>query len=92
MKPKSIHFDGTFEKHWHKYLDGLTEKQKKRLKKRLAIFREDIFDKRLKTHRLKGNLKEYYAFSISYSDRIVFKIVEERVVYFIEVGSHDVCY
>jgi len=92
MRPKSIQFDSTFEKHWKKYLDGLTEKKKKRLRKRLAIFKEDVFDKRLKTHRLKGNLKEYYAFSISYSDRIVFKIVEGDVIYFIEVGSHDVCY
>ena len=92
MRPKSIQFDSTFEKHWKKYLDGLTEKKKKRLRKRLAIFKENVFDKRLKTHRLKGNLKEYYAFSISYSDRIVFKIVEEDVIYFIEVGSHDVCY
>jgi len=42
MKPKSIHFDGTFEKHWHKYLDGLTEKQKKRLKSDLQSL-EKIF-------------------------------------------------
>ena len=62
------------------------------MRERLAIFKEDAFDKRLKTHRLKGNLKEYYAFSISYSDRIVFKIIEEEVVYFVEIGDHDVCY
>jgi len=92
MKPKSIYFDSVFEKHWHKYLTGLTEKQKAQLRERLTIFKEDVFDKRLKTHRLKGNLKEYYAFSISYSHRIVFKIIEDNSVYFIEVGSHDVCY
>ena len=92
MKPKSIHFDRVFEKHWHKYLNGLTEKQKELLRERLTVFKEDVFDKRLKTHRLKGNLKEYYAFSISYSDRIVFRIIEDRTVYFIEIGSHDVCY
>jgi len=92
MKPKSIHFDSVFEKRWYKYLTGLTEKQKEQLRERLAIFKEDVFDKRLKTHRLKGNLKEYYAFSISYSDRIVFKIIGDNSVYFIEVGSHDVCY
>jgi mRNA-degrading endonuclease YafQ of YafQ-DinJ toxin-antitoxin module len=92
MKPESIHFDRVFEKHWNKYLTGLTEKQKEQLRERLAIFKEDVFDKRLKTHRLKGNLKEYYAFSINFSDRIVFKIIEDNSVYFIEVGSHDVCY
>ena len=92
MKPKSIHFDSVFEKHWHKYLTGLTAKQKEHLRKCLAIFKENVFDKRLKTHRLKGNLKEYYVFSISYSDRIVFKIIDDDSVYFIEIGSHDVCY
>jgi hypothetical protein len=34
MKPKSIHYDSVFEKHWHKYLSGLTEKQKKHLRER----------------------------------------------------------
>lgn len=92
MKPKTITFDRVFEKHWHKYLRGLTEKQKVHVRERLAIFKEDVFDKRLKTHRLKGNLKEYYAFSISYSDRIVFRIIEDEAVYFIEIGGHDVCY
>jgi len=92
MKAKTIQFDRVFEKSWNKYLAGLTEKQKKNLRERLAIFKQDIFDKRLKTHRLKGNLKDYYAFSISYSDRIVFKIIEDNSVYLIEIGSHDVCY
>jgi len=92
MKPQAIHFDSAFEKRWHKYLQGLTEEQKEHLKKRLAIFKEDVFDKRLKTHRLKGNLKDYYAFSISYSDRIVFRIIENSSVYFVAVGTHDVCY
>lgn len=78
MKPRTITFDSVFEKHWQKYLKGLTEKQKDHLRERLAIFKEDVFDKRLKTHRLKGNLKEYYAFSVTYSDRIVFKIIEEE--------------
>lgn len=92
MRPKTIIFDRVFEKRWEKYLKGLTKKQKEQLRTRLAIFKNDIFDKRLKTHHLKGNLKEYYAFSISYSDRIFFRILENEAVYFIEIGGHDVCY
>ncbi len=92
MKPALIRYDATFEKQWAKYLSRLTDKEKEQLKSRLAIFREDIFDKRLKTHHLKGNLKEYYAFSISYADRIVFKLLEDAEILFIEIGSHDVCY
>ncbi len=92
MKPAAIHFDSIFEKHWHKYVAGLAAKQKEQLHERLSFFKEDIFDRRLKTHRLKGNLKDYYAFSISYSDRIVFKILKDNSVYFIDIGSHDICY
>lgn len=92
MKPKYISYDSVFEKKFKKYTAQLPEAGKQRLKKRLEIFREDIFDKRLKTHKLKGELKEYYSFSISYSDRIVFRLLDDEGVYFIDIGGHDVCY
>ena len=92
MKPRAIRHDATFEKQWAKYLKKLTEKEKEQLKDRLVIFKEDVFDRRLKTHHLKGNLKEYYAFSLSYSDRIVFKLLDNEEILFIEIGSHDFCY
>ena len=50
MKPKAILYDATFEKQWDKYLKKLTVKEKEQLKDRLSIFKEDAFDKRLKTH------------------------------------------
>jgi addiction module RelE/StbE family toxin len=92
MKPKYISYDSAFEKKFKKYKNQLSDTGRQRLKKRLEFFRENVFDKRLKTHKLKGELKDYYAFSISYSDRIVFKILHDEGVYFIEIGSHDVCY
>lgn len=92
LKPRVIHFDAAFEKQWLKYTKKLTEKEKEQFRERLAAFKEDVFDARLKTHHLKGNLKEYYAFSISYSDRIVFKLLDEDEILFIAIGSHDVCY
>lgn len=92
MKPKAILFDTSFEKQWLKYLKKLSAREKDQLKERLSIFKEDAFDKRLKTHCLKGNLKEYHAFSISYSDRIVFRLLDDEEVLFIQVGNHDICY
>ena len=92
MKPQYIKFDASFEKRFKKYTGQLTEGERQRLKNRLEIFKEDVFDKRLKTHKLKGELNEYYAFSISFSDRIVFKILDDEGVCFMEIGSHDVCY
>ena len=84
MRPKKIVYDAAFEKKFEKYKRQLTEAERKRLKTRLEIFKENIFDDRLKTHKLKGNLSNYYAFSISYSDRIVFKIFDDETIYFIE--------
>jgi hypothetical protein len=43
MKPKSIRFDRVFEKHWQKYLMGLTGKQKEHLRARLSIFKVMTF-------------------------------------------------
>ena len=92
MKPKAIRYDSAFEKQWLKYLKKLTAKEKEQLKERLSIFREDAFDKRLKTHHLKDNLKEYHAFSISHSDRIAFRLLDDEEILFIDIGNHDICY
>jgi len=92
MQVRHIHFDAGFEKQWLKYLSKLTTREKNQLRKRLAIFKENAFDKSLKTHHLKGNLKEYYAFSVSYADRIVFRLLADEEVLFVAIGSHDVCY
>ena len=92
MRPRYILFDSGFEKEFNKYKAHLTDAERNRLRKRLEIFRDDAFDKRLKTHKLKGHLSAYFAFSISHSDRIVFKILDDGGVFFIAVGSHDICY
>ena len=49
MKPKSIHFDSVFEKHWNRYLTGLTEKQKEQLRERFALFKTEILGKNTST-------------------------------------------
>lgn len=54
------------------------------------IFREDPFDPRLKTHKLSGHLKEFWAFSIDYKYRIIFEFGGKELVYFHTVGEHDI--
>ncbi len=53
------------------------------------IFRQDCFDTRLKTHKLKGKQEEYWAFSINCYFRIVFEFVENGAN-FIDVGTHSI--
>jgi mRNA-degrading endonuclease YafQ of YafQ-DinJ toxin-antitoxin module len=92
MKPKYFLYDKAFGRTLGKYKNSLNETDLRKLKKQFEIFREDIFDKRLRTHKLKGALNEYYAFSIGYSDRIVFKILEDGGVFLADIGSHDEVY
>lgn len=87
---KKIVFDSSFEKKFEKYKGLLTGKKTKLLKAKLIIFKSDPFDSRIKTHKLKGNLSEYWSFSISYSDRILFRFIDEETVFFIDIGSHDI--
>ncbi|MDO8570884.1 MAG: type II toxin-antitoxin system mRNA interferase toxin, RelE/StbE family [Candidatus Daviesbacteria bacterium] len=64
-------------------------------KQQLAIEREKIFIKdpfslTLKTHKLSGELKEYWSFSITYQDRVMFRFVNDHEVIFYRIGSHDI--
>lgn len=54
------------------------------------LFRKDCFDARLKTHKLQGGLKHYWAFSIDYSHRIVFEFMEENTAGFVDIGDHGI--
>ncbi len=57
------------------------------------LFSENPHDKRLKTHRLSGALKEFSAFSVNYSFRILFDIVNTasgKIARFYEIGDHDI--
>lgn len=58
--------------------------------KREEIFRQDPFHPSLKTHKLKGKLKDQYSFSITYNWRIVFHFESENLVGFDTVGTHEV--
>ncbi|PIQ79010.1 hypothetical protein COV81_03540 [Candidatus Peregrinibacteria bacterium CG11_big_fil_rev_8_21_14_0_20_41_10] len=54
------------------------------------IFRTNCFDKSLKTHKLKGKLDNYWAFSINYSYRILFEFTAKNEVAFIDIGTHSI--
>lgn len=92
MKPRYLKFDAAFERKFKKFTSQLTETGRRRLKRKLEIFKKNVFDKRLRTRKLKGELGAYHAFSIDYSNRIVFRTLDDGGVYFIEIGGHDACY
>lgn len=70
-------------------------KKLSRDKQRLAIkcekiFKKDCFNPKLKTHKLTGPLKNYWAFSLTYSDRVLFRFIKKGEVIFYKIGSHEI--
>lgn len=54
------------------------------------IFKQDQFNPILRTHKLHGEEKESWGFWIDYTYRIKFIFLTERLVLFLDVGTHDI--
>ena len=59
---------------------------------RVAIFRNNPHDPRLRTHRLSGAMRGWWSFSIEYDLRVIFSFVEPHRAYFTDIGTHDEVY
>ena len=62
------------------------------IKKLKKLIKNNPFDPNLKTHKLSGTLSGYWAFSIDYYYRIIFRFSGDQIVIFITIGSHDEVY
>ena len=81
-----IYFSSKFAKEYKK----LPKKIKLLAEKKEKIFRKNPHETSLKTHRLKGKLKDFYSFSIDYHYRILFEFKKDDIVWFHSVGTHEV--
>ena len=59
---------------------------------KLEVFRQDPFDPRLKTHRLAGKLERYWAFSVAYDCRVIFRFLSDERAVLADIGSHEEVY
>ena len=57
---------------------------------RIEMFQEYPFHMGLKTHKLHGSMKNYWALSINYKYRITYRFVSDNTVCFIAIGTHDI--
>ena len=85
---KTSHYSKVEKKFFKQHKDLLTKYAQILIK-----LQDNPFDASLKTHKLKGDLKEFYACSLTYSYRIVLtiEIMDEEIV-LINIGSHDELY
>ena len=86
MQIKTVYYSPHFEKTFKL----LPLKIKKQAFEKEKLFRKDCFDKGLRTHKLKGELKNYWSFSINHSYRILFEFNEKNEVGFIDIGTHSI--
>ncbi|MFH1050990.1 MAG: type II toxin-antitoxin system mRNA interferase toxin, RelE/StbE family [bacterium] len=93
---KTSNFLRTAKKHYQKNPDFAVE-----LNETLKLLSENVFDAKLKTHKLKGELNDCWACSINFKLRIVFQFVKaidnetgENVdaISLLTIGSHDNVY
>ena len=85
MKPRSLNYTAVFKKE----LAKIPKDQLKKFARKEKIFRQNIFDPRLKTHKLGGKLFGFYSFSISYNWRIVFHLNNKDVI-FDSIGTYNI--
>ncbi len=71
-------------------LKKLPEPIQGKLDEREKIFRNNAFDPRLGTHKLKGHLKEFWSYSIDYQYRVVFEFDNRDEVVHHDVGDHSI--
>jgi len=63
--------------------------QEKAIEK-ISIFKENPYDSRLDTHKLHGEDKDAWAFSITDHYRIKFTFQSGDKALFLEIGTHDI--
>lgn len=60
------------------------------IEKRIILFQKDPFNRALKSHKLIGEFKDCWSFSIDYQYRIIFEFINDKKVVFHTAGDHSV--
>ena len=76
--------------HFVRALRTLDPDLKDLIRERTLLFQTNCFDPKLKTHKLKGRLKDYWSYSLTHSHRVLFQFMSKDAVGFIDVGDHSI--
>ncbi|MBU4449884.1 MAG: type II toxin-antitoxin system mRNA interferase toxin, RelE/StbE family [Actinobacteria bacterium] len=57
--------------------------------RKIKIFFDSPFAPFLRTHKLRGNLADYYTFCLKDGYRVLFDFVSENTVVLVNIGSHN---
>lgn len=79
-----------YSPHFAREYKKLPHKIKLIAEKKERLFRLNPFHAGLRTHKLKGQLSNYWAFSIDFKYRIIFEFKGKNQVNFLSAGDHKV--
>lgn len=78
--------------HFGQRYKKLSSSIKKKAVEREKIFKRNPFDSRLNTHKLHGERKEEWAYSVDRSYRIIFMFLDGNQVLYTDIGTHNELY
>ena len=79
-----------FTPHFKRDAKRLPVSLRSTVEKQLTLFKKDPFTASLKTHKLEGALREYWAFSIDYRHRAIFTFEGKSTIVLHAIGDHSV--
>ena len=58
--------------------------------KKISLFKNEPFNSSLKTHKLKGELQNFYSFSVNRQYRILFEFLDKNKFLLYDIGTHEI--
>ena len=71
-------------------LTRLPHRIQKLAKKKDKLFRQDAFHASLETHKLGGDLKDTWAYSVNKHYRVHFYFIDDHSVMYVSIGTHEI--
>jgi mRNA-degrading endonuclease YafQ of YafQ-DinJ toxin-antitoxin module len=86
-----ISFSKSFRLSFKKRI-GKNKLLEKKFWSKTELFLSNPFHPKLKTHKLSGELKDAWSFSVDYDCRVLFYFATTTKAVFVDVGTHDEVY
>lgn len=86
-----VAFSTSFKRAFKKRIEGRKDVETK-FWRRVEIFTGNPYDPRLRTHKLSGELRDLWSFTVEYDVRVVFSFQPNNRAVFEDIGSHDEVY
>ncbi len=73
-----------------KTFDRLEKSLQQEVLEKIELFRDIKNHQQLKVHKLHGELKDRFSFSVNYKFRIVFSYISKNEIRLLTLGDHDI--